>query len=133
MLGAFNPNLSGGKDGTFDVATKTFKPSQWGIGGWYFPNGLDLSSYNYLIVDLKSVPGGDMNFNIRDEKSIWASAAEYKPNGSKRIVVDLENMKRVNSTTSVDRSQIYYVGFWNYGPDTPVSIDRIYLTNELPN
>ncbi|WP_238618374.1 cellulase family glycosylhydrolase [Bacteroides thetaiotaomicron] len=132
VLGAFNPNLSGGKDGTFSVDTKTFKPSQWGIGGWHFPSGLDLSSYKYLIVDLNSVPGGDMNFNIRDENNIWAGAAEYKPNGSTRIVVDLNNMKRVNSETPVSSSHIYYVGFWNYGPDTPVVIDRIYPMNDLP-
>lgn len=130
LLGAFNPILNG-KDGTFDVGEKIFRPD--GIGGWYFQNGLDLSSYKYLIVKLKSIPNGDMNFNIRDENNIGTGAAEYKPDASKRIVVDLENMKRVNSTTSVDRSHIYYVGFWNWGTGTPISIDSIDLTNELPN
>ena len=134
LLGALNPNMKGSDgDGSFDVGTKILRTSHYGTGGWHFPNGLDLSEYKYLVVELEQDPGSWMNFNIRDVNDPNIGAAEYKYDaGLKKIVVDLNNMKRINSETSVSSSHIYYVGFWNLGVDNPIYIKSISVTNIPP-
>lgn len=63
---------------------------QWGYGGWYYNNGIDISAYKYLVVKLTQQQSCGAQFNIRDENNAYASAAEYKFENSLQVVIDIQ-------------------------------------------
>lgn len=123
----FNPNIW--ETGSFDENTHTLVTGQYGFGGWWYDNGIDLSEYKYVVAKM----GNDnlnngASFRLFDENSYWSGAAEYEVKNSKQVVVDLNNMYKSNSKVKLDPSHIYGVGFWSFG-GSPIIIDKVYLTN----
>jgi beta-xylosidase len=129
---AFNPSIFG--TGSFDENTGKLITSQYGFGGWIYENGLDISSYNYLIVKLKSPTTSGASFRIFDENSYWTSCYmnDFRNNQTVAII-DLKNMKKemeeggVKIQVAVDPSHIYIVGFWSYG-NAPIYIEDVSLS-----
>ena len=124
----FNPSIW--ESGSFDEDTKTLITGQYGFGGWQYGNGVDLSSYKYLVVELGYDYDSSVSFRLFDENNYWTGAAIYDFNNQSRIVIDLHSMVKGDNKVKVDPSHIYIMGFWSYG-GKPIIIKNIYLTNTL--
>jgi len=122
----FNPSIYA--QGTFDEATHTLITGQWGFGGWWFTNGLDLSDYKYLIARLSADNTSGISFRVFDENNYWSKAAEYNFGNKREVVVNLSNMVKAGTTSKLDPSHIYIVGFWSWG-NSPIVIDSVFLSN----
>jgi hypothetical protein len=123
----FNPNIW--ENGTFNETTNTLVTGQYGFGGWYYGNGVDLSSYKYLVVKLGNTNSCGYSFRLFDENSYWTTPDIYDVGTKRQIVVALDEMYKDGTNTKMDPSHIYYVGFWSYG-GCPLVINEIYVTNE---
>jgi hypothetical protein len=124
----FNPSVY--STGTFDEKTKTLVTGQWGFGGWVYNNGVDLSSYKYLVVKLGSTNTCSASFRIFDENNYWTGCATYDFETKKQINVDLTSMYRSGTTTLVNPGHLYIIGFWSTGA-SDVIISDVYVTNNI--
>lgn len=123
----FNPDIW--DNGTFDETTQTLVTGQYGFGGWYYSNGVDLSAYKYLVVKLGNSNSCGYSFRLFDENNYWTTPDMYDVGSKRQIVVALDEMYKDGTNTKMDPSHIYYVGFWSYG-GCPLIINEVYLTNE---
>ena len=119
----FNPSIW--EKGTFDETTRTLVTGQYGFGGWQYAAGLDLSSFKTLTVELGNDHNCAASFRLFDKNNYWSSPAAYDFGNSRKVVVDLHNMKDGNGD-KIDPSHLYIVGFWSYG-NKPIVIDKITL------
>lgn len=112
LSGYFNPSIW--ESGTFDEQSGTVITGQYGFAGWKFPNGLDLSAYNYLIADVEGASGTGLSFRVFDIDNYWTDPAIADFGGNLRVVIDLRQMTSTQGR-NLDPSHIYIVGFWSYG------------------
>ena len=126
VKGILNPSIW--TTGTFDQATKTLVTGQWGFGGWSYSNGLNLSNYKYLVAKLGADNTSSISFRLFDENTYWSTAAEYDFGNNRQVVVDLANMYKKGTSTKLNPSHIYIIGFWSSG-NQPIVIDNVFLTN----
>lgn len=122
----FNPNIW--EQGTFDETTGCLKTGQYGFGGWQYPRGVDLSTWKYLVVELKRTQSCGASFRLFDVNNYWAQPAMYNFGSNTRLMVDLQNMKD-ETGKRLDPSHIYIVGFWSYG-SSPIYINKVYLSDD---
>lgn len=111
--------------GTFDESTKTLVTGNYGFGGWRYSNGLDLSGYRQLVVEIRNDNDCSASFRLFDVDNYWSEPAVYDFGNSRCITVDLTNM-RSNSQKKLDPSHLYIIGFWTVG-GSPLVIERISL------
>lgn len=128
----FDPSIYAGKDaegkdtkGTFDETTRTLVTGQWGFGGWQYADGLNLTGYKTLTVELGNDAQGGVSFRLFDKTSYWTEPAMYNFGASRKVVVELDKMKDKNGAT-ISPSHLYIIGFWSSG-GVPIVIDKIYL------
>ena len=125
-------NTSLFSQGTYDEATRTFKPGQWGQMGWEYQNGADMSDYKYLVIKLVKAQNCDAHLNIYTSGSIWGDGYSTASFGSKKqIVVNLETAKYTTDGKkgqNLDTKNIRIVCFWANGNGT-IQVDDMYLTN----
>jgi len=121
-----NPSIYA--QGTFDEASHTLITGQWGFGGWWYTNGLDLTGYKSLVARLGAENKSSISFRVFDENNYWSGAAEYNFGSKREVVVTLNNMVKAGKTTKLDPSHIYIVGFWSSG-NSPIVIDSVFLSN----
>ena len=108
----FNPSIW--EQGTFDEATHTLTTGQYGFGGWQYTEGLDLSSYKTLTVELGSNNDSQISFRLFDKNNYWSDPAMYDFGSSRKIVVDLNAMADKNKQ-KISSSHLYIIGFWSLG------------------
>ncbi len=108
----FNPSIW--EQGTFDEATHTLTLGQYGFGGWQYAEGLDLSSYNTLTVELGSDNDSQISFRLFDKNNYWSEPATYDFGSSRKVVVHLNDMKDKNGQ-KIYSSHLYIIGFWSLG------------------
>lgn len=111
--------------GTFDESTKTLVTGNYGFGGWQYSNGLDLSGYRQLVVEIGNDNDCSASFRLFDVNNYWSNPAVYDFGNSRRIMVDLNNMLN-NNQEKLDPSHLYIIGFWTVG-GKPLVIERISL------
>ena len=132
----FNPNIW--EKGSFDETTGQLVTGQYGFGGWQYPQGVDLSAYQYLIVELSQAQSAGASFRLFDNNNYWTSPFRVSFGAQTKVVIDLQNMKAYKDDActqfdhDVDPSHIYIAGFWTYG-GTPIYIKRIFLSNDGVN
>ncbi len=126
VTGIFNPSIW--TTGSFDETTRTLVTGQYGFGGWQYSNGVDLSGYKYLVAKLAADNTAGASFRVFDESSYWTTPAQYDFGSSRRVVATLNGMYKQGTSTKLDPSRIYIIGFWSYG-GSPVVIEDVYLTN----
>ena len=118
--------------GTYDEATHTFHPGQWGQMGWTYPNGADMSGYKYLVIKLAKKQNCDAHLNIFPQNSIWGDCYATAAFGSKtQIVTNLKTAKLTSGDhqgQALNTKDIHIVSFWTNGSGDLV-VDDIYLTN----
>lgn len=126
--GLFNPSIW--ENGTFNEQTGELVTGQWGFGGWQYENGIDLSPYKYIVVQLKQPTTSGASFRLFDENSYWTPAISYNIGSQTQLVVDINSMQKEveGELVKANSSNIYIVGFWSNG-NIPILIDNIYLSN----
>jgi hypothetical protein len=129
LFGGFNPSIFG--EGTFDENTLEITTGQYGFAGWQYGNGVDLSAYNYIVVELEKRQTCGASFNLFDENSYWAAACTNAIGDQTKFVIDLHNMtKEVDGNrVKCDPTHLYIVGFWSFG-DSPIKLQRVFLSND---
>ena len=119
----FNPSIW--EKGTFDEGTRTLVTGKYGFGGWEYANGLNLSAFKTLTIELGNDNQSSVSFRLFDKTSYWTDPATYDFGSSRKVVVDLQNMKDKNGLR-IDPSHLYIIGFWSTG-DKPIVIDKVFL------
>ena len=119
----FNPSIW--ETGSFDETTRTLITGQYGFGGWQYSEGLDLSSFKTLTVELGNDNDSAVSFRLFDKNNYWSNPAMYDFGDSRKIVVDLHNMKDKDGN-KISPAHLYIVGFWSYG-NKSIIIDKITL------
>lgn len=119
----FNPSIW--EQGSFDEETHTLITGQYGFGGWQFSSGLDLSAYRTITVELGNDNDSSVSFRLFDKNNYWTEPASYDFGSSRKIVVDLQNMKDKNGV-NINSSHLYIVGFWSIG-HKPIIIKSVDL------
>lgn len=124
----FNPSIW--ENGSFDDETRTLITGQYGFGGWQYGNGIDLSDYDYLVVELGNDNDLSVSFRLFDENNYWSQPAIYDFGNTYRVVVELNNMYKsiAGQQVKLNPSHIYIIGFWSTG-GKPIVIKDIYLTD----
>jgi len=118
-------NSSIWEKGTFDEGTRTLVTGKYGFGGWEYANGLNLSAFKTLTIELGNDNQSSVSFRLFDKTSYWTDPATYDFGSSRKVVVDLQNMKDKNGLR-IDPSHLYIIGFWSTG-DKPIVIDKVLL------
>ena len=132
----FIPNIF--EQGTFDETTGCLKTGQWGFGGWQYPQGVDLSAYKYLIVELSQPQNAGASFRMFDTNNYWTSPFRISFGNQTKVVIDLQNMTAYKDDACtqfdhhVDASHIYIAGFWTTG-SAPIYIKDVFLSNDGVN
>lgn len=121
----FNPSIW--ENGTFDETTRTLVTGQYGFGGWQYADGLDLSAYKTLTVELGNDNESNVSFRLFDKNSYWTKPATYDFGSSRKVVVNLNQMIDENGA-KIDSSHLYFVGFWSMG-GKPIVISNVSLAN----
>lgn len=121
-----NPNIW--EKGSFDETTGQLKTGTYGFAGWQYPQGADLSSWRYLVVELSQKQTCWASFRLFDVNNYWDKPAMYDFGNETRLVIDLHNMKNENGRT-LDPSHIYIAGFWTNG-SSPIYVKQIFLSND---
>lgn len=121
----FNPSIW--ENGTFDEATRTLVTGQYGFGGWQYTDGLDLSGYKTLTVELGNDNESNVSFRLFDKTSYWTKPATYDFGLSRKVVIELNRMVDKNGV-KIDPSHLYIIGFWSMG-GKPIVIANITLAD----
>ena len=119
----FNPSIW--ETGTFDESTRTLVTGQYGFGGWQYAEGLDLSGFKTVTVELGNDNASQVSFRLFDKNNYWSDPAMFDFGNSRKIVVDLHDMKDKNGNV-ISPEHIYIAGFWSLG-GKPIIIDKITL------
>lgn len=119
----FNPSIW--ETGSFDENTRTLITGQYGFGGWRYPDGLNLSMFSKITVELGNDNDSAVSFRLFDKNDYWSDPAMYDFGNSRKIVVDLHDMKDMNGN-KISPEHLYIIGFWSYG-NKPIKIDKITL------
>ena len=119
----FNPSIW--EKGTFDESTRALVTGKYGFGGWEYANGLNLSAFKTLTIELGNDNQSSVSFRLFDKTSYWTDPATYDFGSSRKVVVDLQNMKDKNGLR-IDPSHLYIIGFWSTG-DKSIVIDKVLL------
>lgn len=129
----FIPNIW--EQGTFDETTGCLKTGQWGFGGWQYPQGVDLSAYKYLIVELSQPQSAGASFRLFDVNNYWSCPYRNSFGNQTKVIIDLHQMKAYKDDACtqfdhyVDPSHIYIAGFWTTG-SSPIYIKDVFLSND---
>lgn len=122
-----NPSIYA--QGTYDASSHTLRTGQYGFGGWEYVNGIDLSSYKSVIVELAAAQNCGASFRLFDEASYWSSPAMVEIGEKTKIIVDLGALRKDGTNTPLDLTHIYRIGFWSYGSGD-IKIKSVYLSND---
>ncbi|MBN1133163.1 MAG: endo-1,4-beta-xylanase [Bacteroidales bacterium] len=122
----FNPSIF--SEGTFDEASRILVTGQYGFGGWHYNNGIDLSRYEYLVVELDNRNTCGASFRIFDESSYWSEPFMYTVGTQQFFRIELHNMEKEvdGQMVPLNPGHLYYIGFWSYG-GCAIDIKDIYL------
>jgi hypothetical protein len=129
LFGGFNPSIFG--EGTFDENTLEITTAQYGFAGWQYGNGVDLSAYNYIVVELEERQTCGASFNLFDENSYWSPACTNAIGDRTKLAIDLHSMQKgENKDRGVcSPSHLYIIGFWSFG-DSPIKLKSVFLSND---
>lgn len=115
--------------GTFDESTHTLVTGQWGFGGWQYTNGIDLSSCKYIVIEMNKPQNTGASFRLFDENSYWSKPAMVDIGSNTTIKIELSKLIKDGTSTALNLSHIYIMGFWSNGGGD-ISIKDIFLSND---
>lgn len=121
--------------GSFSEVTGTFSSTEASVRGWSFDEGLDMSQYKNLVVQLNEKQHCEARLRIWDSNNIWSENEAYEKTGTPgfgfedatELVIDLQSLHKENGEP-LDLSHICNVGIWIASGS--VSIKRVFLSND---
>ena len=128
----FNPSIW--ETGSFDPETGKLVTGQYGFGGWQYEKALDLSPYQYVVVQLKQ-PAPDSgqwsaSFRLFGQNNYWSSPYSTLCGGQSLIAVPLHGQKNEDGS-AFDPSHVYIAGFWTLGGENnAIYIDKVFVSND---
>lgn len=126
----FNPSIW--EKGTFDETTGELVTGKYGFGGWQYANGIDLSGYKTLTVELSQKQNVGASFRMFDTNNYWSSPFRVSFGDETKVTIDLHQMKAYKDDActqydhDVDPKHIYIAGFWTMG-GKPIYIKKVTL------
>jgi len=126
----FNPSIW--EKGTFDETTGELVTGKYGFGGWQYANGIDLSGYKTLTVELSQKQNVGASFRMFDTNNYWTSPFRVSFGDETKVTIDLHQMKAYKDDActqydhDVDPKHIYIAGFWTMG-GKPIYIKKVTL------
>ena len=132
----FKPNLQ--LEGSFDETTGTFSAESACVGGWSFADGLDMSSYKYVVLQLNQQQQCWAMVRIWDDSNVWSENEAWNDNkgdigfdfnDATELVIDLQSLHKKGGEP-MDLSHIYHIGIWINGSIGSISIKRVFLSND---
>ena len=126
----FNPSIW--EKGTFDESTGELVTGKYGFGGWQYANGIDLSGYKTLTVELSQKQNVGASFRMFDTNNYWSSPFRVSFGDETKVTIDLHQMKAYKDDActqydhDVDPKHIYIAGFWTMG-GKPIYIKKVTL------
>ena len=127
-VGEFDPSIY--LTGTFNKISSyaSFSSSANGFGGWHYEDGVDISDYNYLVINMLRAASCKPVFRIYDKNNYWATPYECEIGTNKVAVIDLHNMQTASGSI-INPSHIYLAGFQTDGTSR-IYISSVYLSND---
>lgn len=132
----FNPNLIG-SDGTYKyystAKTGRFTLKKNSMGGWTFPAGLNLSEFQYLVVETNKLASSlSPAIRLYDVNNVQTSSYCSIPiAGSAETVIPLAGLT-TQEGAPIDLSHIYIVGLTIANSSTTMTIKDLHLANDDP-
>lgn len=131
---SFNPSLCyfGTYSGTASIGTfKSGGPQ--GFGGWRYSKGVDLSAFNYLVVNLGRGAAKSAKVTVRlyDVDDYLCPCYKYEMGTDKDALIDLHEMTNDNGE-KVDPTHIYMIGV-SAEQDNTVYIKSFFLSDDGQN
>lgn len=120
----FNPSLS--LTGTYVERTGGLTTGVNGMGGWLYDAGLDISAYNYLVLNFRISSKAVPSFYMNDVADPYAVGYEQKIGTAKNVVIDLKNITKADGTP-IDLKHINIVGIKSNG-SSPVYFTEAFLS-----
>lgn len=113
--------------GTYDEATRTFRPGLYGQMGWQFGTGADFSRYRYLVLKLDRPQNCGGKLMLFPQPSIWGDGYEAAIDNRTTLVVDLATAT-TRGGKKLNETPVYIVSLWGSGSGD-IDVADIYLTN----
>ena len=108
------------------AAVASITSANGGVAGWFYHQPIDISQYNYLVVDLKKQPSSSAELRIYDATNAKAGCYSVEMKGSKHVAVNLKEI-----ADQLDLQHISTVGFSTGGKSIMVS--QVFLSNDGEN
>ena len=123
-------NITALTDGfTYDEASRTFTLEKNAQAGWVYENGVDVSAYKYLVLQLKEQLSFGAQVRLYPKNDITGGYYSNAIRSRTTVGIPLKNLKysENGSTKSLDLTNIYIIALWSNGGSIPV--EDMYLTN----
>lgn len=133
----FNPSLIGTGTITVTASGARYKATKDGLGGWSMSQGVDLSAYRYLIVDMNKSTTAKASLKIYDSPVLTDDcfslplSSPTQVDGKYYAVADLQAMT-TKAGKKVDPSHIYTVGISMGVNDGSLVLKNVYVSNDNP-
>ena len=114
--GLFNPSLSG--TGSFDPVTLQFTTGSKGMAGWNYKAGLDISSAQYIVIELEEKPAVSTSLCIYDRSSSYT-----------RTLTSATTKLKLSNASKIDLSAVTRICFQT-GGGKPIKMKRIFLSQD---
>lgn len=128
----FKPNIW--TEGSINEETLELKTGPYGFVGWEYKNGINISEYKYLIVELAKRQNSDVEFKFFDENSYWSASTTHKFGNSTKLIIDLQslNKEKDGQLVKCNPAHIYIMGFWSNGSNS-FFLKHIFFSNDGEN
>lgn len=132
-----------GEGGSLDETTKTIITGAYGASGWNFENiPLNLSAYNYLVIETTAGSGRGTQLRLFDDGGFWGGAQSQTNINDPKAVFDLNNQDAGTDNAGtftplerkINKANIRLACFWSFGgEENKLVINKMYLTTTAPN
>ena len=124
-----NASISG--SGKFTEKTHALQTGKDGFGGWQYTNGIDISSYNYLVVHFKLPSAAKPTLRIYNTTNVNGDYYEYDIQKQKDIVIPLQDLKTVGGK-DLNLKNVRMIGFSSNG-SAAMYINEVFLSYDGEN
>ena len=132
---AFDSSLYLGGTLKHSSAVSILTTGQGGISGWSYPEGIDVSAYNYLVFEFLRVPTSHATIRLYDQNTLWmAEPYEVEVKG-KTVTIDLHDLHTAGlavgdeplNVQTINPAHLCLVGIQSDGKSS-IYLKRVFLS-----
>lgn len=130
----FNPKILLEGTAKFAATTNTLTLKQGGCSGWRFEEeeGIDISAYKYLVINLSKNAVKNTFFRIYDSSNYTADCYKLDMGGAKAFKIELSTITN-SAGEPIDLTHIRLAGFNSAGADQSLYVKEVFLSNDGVN